>query len=153
MTPVKGSLRSEPIEEMGKPRAEAASVWIMALKPRSTLPEPMISVTSWRSVRRGREKIGWVTVYAGVIGLEQSDLDAFIFEVAFALGKVEGRVVRGSVPVSYQSSFLHWSCDERCKTHQLVKKVIFSVDMLTCPWEIYTSQYAKQARDGVSRSS
>ena len=34
----------------------------------------------------------------GVVGLEQSDLEAFILEVASGLGEVEGGVVRGSVP-------------------------------------------------------
>jgi hypothetical protein len=40
-------LSSEPNDVTGKPRAAAASVWIMALKPRSTFPEPIIPVTSW----------------------------------------------------------------------------------------------------------
>jgi hypothetical protein len=35
----------------------------------------------------------------GVIGLEQGNLQTFIFEVASALGEVEGGVVRGGVPV------------------------------------------------------
>lgn len=61
MTPVKGSSRSEPKALIGNPRALPvemrgvdahlvellpAIVWIIALHPISTLPEPMISVTS-----------------------------------------------------------------------------------------------------------
>lgn len=34
----------------------------------------------------------------GVIGLEESDLETFILEVASGLGEVEGGVVRGRVP-------------------------------------------------------
>jgi hypothetical protein len=45
-TPVNGSSSKDPIEVTGKPRALAAKVWIIALKPMSTLPDPMISVTS-----------------------------------------------------------------------------------------------------------
>ncbi len=47
-TPVNGSSSKDPIEVTGKPRALAAKVWIIALKPMSTLPDPMISVTSKR---------------------------------------------------------------------------------------------------------
>lgn len=36
--------------------------------------------------------VGWV------IGLEESDLETFILEVASGLGEVEGGVVRGGVP-------------------------------------------------------
>ena len=36
----------------------------------------------------------------GVIGLKQSHLQAFILEVASALGEVEGGVVRGCVPAN-----------------------------------------------------
>jgi hypothetical protein len=34
----------------------------------------------------------------GVVGLEQSHLEAFILEIASGLGEVEGGVVRGRVP-------------------------------------------------------
>lgn len=34
----------------------------------------------------------------GVIGLEESDLETFILEVASGLGEIEGGVVRGGVP-------------------------------------------------------
>ena len=44
--PVNGSSISVPIDSIGKPRAAPAIVWIIALVPMSTRPEPMISVTS-----------------------------------------------------------------------------------------------------------
>ena len=41
--------------------------------------------------------------YAGVVGLEERDFDAFVFEVALALGEVKRGVVRSGVPVWHQS--------------------------------------------------
>lgn len=41
--------------------------------------------------------------YAWVIGLEDGDFDALVFEVALALGEVERGVVRGGMPVRHQS--------------------------------------------------
>jgi hypothetical protein len=41
--------------------------------------------------------------YAGVVRLEERDLDALIFEVAFSLGEVQGGVVWSSVPAWHQS--------------------------------------------------
>jgi hypothetical protein len=41
--------------------------------------------------------------YAGVVGLEERDFDAFVFEVALCLREIEGRVVRGGVPVDISS--------------------------------------------------
>lgn len=35
-----------------------------------------------------------------VIGLQKGDLEAFLLEVALGLGKVQGGMVRGSVPLS-----------------------------------------------------
>lgn len=40
-------------------------------------------------------------MYAGIVGLEDGDFDVLIFEVAFALGEVEGGVVWRCVPVHY----------------------------------------------------
>jgi hypothetical protein len=44
--------------------------------------------------------------YAGVVGLEERDFDAFVLEVALALGKVKRGMVRGSVPVWHQPCFM-----------------------------------------------
>ena len=38
--------------------------------------------------------------YTRVIGLQKSDLDSFILEVAFGLSQVHGRMVRRRMPVS-----------------------------------------------------
>lgn len=40
--------------------------------------------------------------YAWVVGLKKSDLDAFIFEISLALGKIERSVVWRSVPNNCQ---------------------------------------------------
>jgi hypothetical protein len=41
-----------------------------------------------------------------VIGLQESDLEAFILEVAAGLGEIEGGVVRGGVPGNIQPVLL-----------------------------------------------
>lgn len=73
-------------EDLLQPRAEAASVWIMALKPMSTLPEPMISVTSCSFVSTYLSPFVILWNYAWIVGLEQRDFDAFVFEEALCLG-------------------------------------------------------------------
>jgi hypothetical protein len=65
--------------------------------------------------------------YAGVVRLKKSDLDTFILEESLALSEVQRGVVRSSVPDHDQ----HTSFPSGCKAHQLVKKVILSVDILT----------------------
>lgn len=50
----------------------------------------------------GRE--GGRGAYAGVVRLEERDFDAFVFEVALALGEVKGGMVRGGVPVAISSA-------------------------------------------------
>ena len=65
--------------------------------------------------------------YAGVVGLEERDFDAFVFEVAFTLGKVHWSMVRRGVPVVINIFSLD---QQNGVTHQLVKKVILSVDMM-----------------------
>ena len=88
---------------------------------------------------RGRDK------YAGIVGLEECDFDAFVFEVAFTLGKVHWSVVRRSVPVVISLSFLD---QQTGVTHQLVKKVILSVDMLACFPQNCAGQYANRGGEG-----
>lgn len=70
-------------------------------------------------------------MYAGVVGLEERNFNAFVFEVTLRLSEVQGRVVRGGVPVSIISpvSLSHHQPFEQ--TDQLVKKVILSVDIIT----------------------
>lgn len=74
----------------------------MALKPRSTLPVPMISVTSYRrtmiSALSNAVKL-IQTTHAGVVGLEESDLDALVLEVALGLRQVQWCMVGGGVPL------------------------------------------------------
>jgi len=38
--------------------------------------------------------------YAGVVGLKESNLEAFVGEEALGLGEVDGCMVRGGMPVS-----------------------------------------------------
>ena len=54
-------------------------------------------------------------MYAGVVGLEERDFDAFVLEVALALGEVEGGMVRGSVPVGISPALtsLTWGVLDR----------------------------------------
>lgn len=82
----------------------------------------------------------------GVIGLEQSDLETFILEVASGLGEVEGGVVRGRVPLRKEKKLSQVELQDRASSkgspetrklrfwtmsaYQLVKKVILSVDMM-----------------------
>jgi hypothetical protein len=40
--------------------------------------------------------------HAGVVGLEESDLEAFVGEVTLGLGKVDGSMVRGGMPTTSQ---------------------------------------------------
>lgn len=66
--------------------------------------------------------------YARIIGLEKSNFDSFILEVALRLGQVEGGMVRRRVPrYSQPESPVVISI---ALLYQLVKKVILSVDML-----------------------
>ena len=44
-------------------------------------------------------------MYAGIIRFKKGDFDAFVLEVALALGEVERGVVRGGVPVWHQLCF------------------------------------------------
>lgn len=68
----------------------------MALNPRSTLPVPMISVTSYQDSVKYQLLISFT--YAGIIRLEQSNLDTFVSEVALGLGQVEWCMVGRRVP-------------------------------------------------------
>ena len=43
---------------------------------------------------------------AWVVGLKKSDLDAFIFEISLALGKIERSVVWRSVPVGQEGNLI-----------------------------------------------
>lgn len=138
-TPVKGSSRREPTERMGKPRALPARVWIMALKPRSTLPLPMISVTSWREGQyfdwavRGRQEI----THAGVVGLEESNLEAFVGEVALGLSKVDGGMVGSGMPVTsqYRRHLSTTIKDKRANTPVGQKSDLFSSHLECCSGE------------------
>ena len=98
-TPVKGSSRRDPTDVMGNRRALAARVWIMALKPMSTLPDPMISVTpiilsrSFNDTGRIWRRTG------GIIRLKKSDSDAFIIENAPIFGQGRQGVIGPSGPI------------------------------------------------------
>lgn len=81
----------------------------------------------------------------GVVRLEQSHLETFIFEVASGLGEVQGGVVRGRVPLRNKKNILA-KCNYKIEdpratlgtrgsgimsAYQLVRKVILSVAMMT----------------------
>lgn len=77
---------------------------------------------------------------AGVIWLNEGNFDALILEVALRLGKVEWGMVWSGVPgetstrliqtgVKHLGTLQGFHCVTR--THQLVKKVILSVDILS----------------------
>jgi hypothetical protein len=70
--------------------------------------------------------------YAGVIRLEESNLEAFVGEVALGLGKVDGSVVGGGMPRidSQYYCCLFTMIKGKRATDQLDKKVIFSVVIL-----------------------
>ena len=72
-----------------------------------------------------------------VIRLQQGHLEAFILEVAAGLGEIEGRMVRGGVPLKPLASFKidqktkQYQCYVRAMSaYQLVRKVILSVAMM-----------------------
>ena len=65
-----------------------------------------------------------------VVGLEQSNLQTFILEVASALGEIEGGVVRGGVPANCLAKFNLQIAHYELSAYQLVRKVILSVDMM-----------------------
>ena len=73
----------------------------------------------------------WMTssesTYTGIIGLKESNLDTLILEVPPALSQIQRSMVWRSVPINYQ----HTSSQSECNSHQLVKKVILSVDILS----------------------
>lgn len=71
----------------------------MALKPRSTFPLPMISVTSYY-LSVTEQEIQTHKPYARVIGLQKSHLDALILEVPLGLGQVQRCMVGGSMPAT-----------------------------------------------------
>ena len=74
------------------------------------------------------------SAHAGVVGLKQGNLDAFILEVALGLGQVQRSVVRRSVPGFV---LMVGTMREECllsinpNAYQFVRKVILSVDILT----------------------
>ena len=86
----------------GKPRALAARVWIMALKPMSTLPEPMISVTSVVTLRQllplWEEETTEKRRTGRIVRLQKSNLDILLGEESLLLRKEDGCVVRRRVP-------------------------------------------------------
>jgi hypothetical protein len=71
--------------------------------------------------------------YAGVIGLEKSNLEAFVGEVALGLSKVNGSMVGSGMPmmISQHHKYIPTTTEDERATDQLVKKVIFSVDILS----------------------
>lgn len=80
--------------------------------------------------RKGERGDVVLLAYAWIVGLKNSHFNAFVFEVSLALGKVQRRMVRRSVPTFYQPiscSIAHLVS----LSHQFVKKVILSVDILT----------------------
>jgi hypothetical protein len=70
--------------------------------------------------------------HAGIVGLEESNLEAFVGEVTLGLGKVDGSMVGGGMPEI--NSQYYYYCSTMTKgrraTDQLDKKVIFSVVIL-----------------------
>jgi hypothetical protein len=70
--------------------------------------------------------------YAGVIGLEESNLEAFIGEETLGLSEVDGSMVGGGMPVRNSQYYCHMFTLIKGKgaTDQLDRKVIFSVVIL-----------------------
>jgi hypothetical protein len=70
--------------------------------------------------------------HAGVVGLEESNLEAFVGEVTLGLGKVDGSMVGCGVPriTSQYYCYLSTMIKGKRATDQLDKKVIFSVVIL-----------------------
>jgi hypothetical protein len=70
--------------------------------------------------------------YARVVGLEESNLEAFVGKETLGLSKVDGSVVGGGMPVRYSQFYCYLFTVIKGKraTDQLDKKVIFSVVIL-----------------------
>lgn len=83
-------------------------------------------------------------MYARIVGLQERDFDAFVFEEALCLREVERCVVRGGVPVWSQRCHYDSSCCVEV-TDQLVRKVILSVAMVN-----HTDKLEKLVRRGRS---
>lgn len=76
----------------------------MALKPRSTLPVPMISVTSCPFRQHEQQLCFSAGAYARVVRLKQRNLDALLLEEALRLSEVQWSVVWRSVPAKRVST-------------------------------------------------
>ncbi len=71
----------------------------MALNPRSTLPVPIISVTSWRILSMLHSTTVNHQTHAGVVRFKQGNFDALILEEALGLSQVKRSVVRRGLPI------------------------------------------------------
>jgi hypothetical protein len=84
-----------------------------------------------------------------IVRLQDCNLYALIFEVSLTLGKVQRGVVGRSMPTSHQ----HRSFPPKRFTHQLVKNVILSVDMMAFAQMKLHLSACQHSGGGASRSS
>lgn len=88
-------------------------------------PDNLRDILDELSQRNTPRSVFLCRTYTRIVRLKECNLNALFFEKALGLGKVQWRVIRRCVPV-HVSLILQL----RKVAHQLVKKVILSVDMV-----------------------